>query len=58
MFKNNSVKIKVLLTSVILFSTVQVASALDTIRLVPWGPKLIDFIDLYLPQRSLRHLCH
>ena len=48
MFKNNSVKIKVLLTSVILFSTVQVASALDTIRLVPWGPKLIDFIDLYV----------
>jgi len=48
MFKNNSVKIKVLLISVILFSTFQTASALDTIRLVPWGPKLIDFIDLYV----------
>jgi len=52
MINNNRVKIKVLLTSLILFSTVQAATALDTIRLVPWGPKLIDFIDLYVGEEN------
>ena len=32
--------------------TVQSALAIDTIRLVPWGPKLIDFIDLYVGEEN------
>jgi len=52
MFKNSSGKVKCLLASLILFYTVQSASALDTIRLVPWGPKLIDFIDLYVGEEN------
>ena len=43
---------KYLLVSLFLVCTVQTALALETIRLVPWGPKLIDFIDIYVGEEN------
>ena len=45
-------KFKCLLASLFLVFTLQTALALETIRLVPWGPKLIDFIDIYVGEEN------
>jgi len=50
--KKNIGKFKYLLASLFLVCTVQTALALETIRLVPWGPKLIDFIDIYVGEEN------
>ena len=50
--KKNIGNFKYLLVSIFLVFTVQNALALETIRLVPWGPKLIDFIDIYVGEEN------
>jgi NitT/TauT family transport system substrate-binding protein len=54
MFKKKGGVIVLVLASLLitLFAGVQSVSALETIRIVPWGPKLIDFIDLYVGEEN------
>lgn len=54
MFKKVLAIVRLVLASllIILFAGVQSVSALETIRIVPWGPKLVDFIDLYVGEEN------